>query len=726
MNRNPLADRPFTFAAQFFREPHRPLAELKRDMRAVKALGLNTIKIQEAWSYEEPDEGKYDFRLMDELATEAGRNGLQLFFTICLEAPAWAWKKYPDARIVNEEGKPLTSTNAYGYTDGKPGPCWNHPGMRETARRFLAAFAKRLGRHTNIVLWQAYQELNWWRTSVECYCPRCLARYRTWLKAQYGTLAALSAAWMIPVRDWADIEPLRPRGGPAYADWWRFTRGQAMLMLKWRADTLRANDPGHRPVSVNVSGPHFGQEWDWRLAENAEISGVSFYPTYFHLAPIPGPEPKPFPDRRTLLPHDLWHTCLWFDSIRVAARGHPWASEFQGGPAGGGMHHGVDPTAGDMRRWLFLALSSGIRGVSFWNHRPEFYGGEAHRYGIFGRDLAPSAKSREIGAIANAVGRHEALFKTGRLADVETAILVNDDTARHLEINNLTPVGVKSVCGLYRTLWAMGEHADFVAFSDLAAGRARAYKALFLPFAPALSDAHAGLLKRHVEEGGTLISEACPGRWSDRDMANLETGFAPGLDAVFGCRDGVLRMCVEQDGEFYNKGYRPYNWPEEYIGPLHLKGTGAFRGIALPASFYVETFDLTTGRPIFTHEGKPAGVVNRLGKGTAYLFGTFPSVAMMHAARDRGLEKTLQVIFARSKIRGNRRGKLILRRLTSPSGEVWFLINPTDKPVAQRLAFPRGAAVETLVEGTRIGKRVVVPAFSVGAFVVRSKGDWRT
>ncbi|NLE68194.1 MAG: hypothetical protein GX608_12315 [Lentisphaerae bacterium] len=709
---------PFVFAAQFYREPGLPIAELKRDMRKIKDLGLNTIKIQEAWSYDEPAEGRYDFAKMDDLAGEAERVGLKVFFTVCLEVPAWAWKKYPGSEIINQEGRRLYSRNGYGYTDGKPGPCWNHPGIRKAAGRFLAAFARRLGRHRNIVMWQAYQELNWWHTSLECYCPVCFNLYRKWLKRRYGTLERLSAAWMIPCRAWDEVEPTRQRSGPSFSDWWRFCREQAGAMLKWRADALRSNDPHHRPVSVNVSGPHLGQEWEWMLADNADICGVSFYPGYFHVAPVPGLAKGRIPGRAELLPNDMWHTCLWFDSIRVAARGKPWASEFQAGAPGGAFHHGSDPAPEDMRRWLLLALSAGVKGISFWNHRPEFFGGEGHRYGIFGNDMAPSPKTREIGAIVKAVTRRGALFEPGRLADVEAAILVNDDNARLLDMHSAAGMEVKAIQGLYRTLWRMGVNADFIAPADMASGKIGGYKVIFLPFQMAISGANAELLAEYVRGGGVLVAEACPGRYSERGMANLGTGFAPGLAAALGCRDGGIRMCIEQDGTHYNKGYEPATWHDAFIAPAHLKGVGEFKGIALPASFYVETFKVTTGAPIFMHGGMAAGVRNAYGRGTAYVLGTFPSVAMMHSAKDAGLERALEIIIKRAKIRRARLGKLLLRRLVSDAGQVWFAINPSGKPVTQKLALPRGAEAWNLLGGMKVPDRITVDAFSVEALVI--------
>ncbi|NLB55671.1 MAG: hypothetical protein GX811_07910, partial [Lentisphaerae bacterium] len=545
MKRNNLTNLPaepdFVIAAQFYREPHIALEELKKDMARVKKLGLNTIKIQEAWSYDEPVEGKFEFDIMDELASSAADAGLNIFYTICLEVPAWAWKKFPNAHTINEANQRRNSYDAYGYTDGKPGPCWNHKGMRDAATRFMTEFIGHTGKHRNVVQWQAYQELNWLKQTSQCFCPECIKLFRKWLKKRYGSLETLESKWLIPSRSWDEIEPTRRRSGASYKDWWDFSREQMISMLKWRADTMRSADPFKRPISVNVSGPQFADEWEWKLADNADICGTSFYPAYFHTTPIPGVSKDTIPTAETQLPHDMWHTCLWFDYLRVATKGQPWASEFQAGPPGSFLHHGNDPSPADMSRWLLLTLSAGVKGISFWNHRPEYWAGEGHRYGIFDRTLEPTPKTEEITAIANAIEKHGKLIKSAQPAGVEVAILVNEDNTRVMETKQ-SNAAENSMQGLYRTLWDLGVHADFLASTDLASGKIKEYKIAFMPFPIAMSDEYALMLKNFVEEGGILVSEACPGRYSDRDTANLETGFAPQLDSVFGCRNASIRM----------------------------------------------------------------------------------------------------------------------------------------------------------------------------------------
>ena len=48
----------FPYGVHFYREHFLPIAELKHDMKVVKRLGFNMLKIQESWAIDEPREGE--------------------------------------------------------------------------------------------------------------------------------------------------------------------------------------------------------------------------------------------------------------------------------------------------------------------------------------------------------------------------------------------------------------------------------------------------------------------------------------------------------------------------------------------------------------------------------------------------------------------------------------------------------------------------------------------
>lgn len=82
----------------------------------LKRIGLNTVLVPAYWDLIEPEEGKFDFSLIDKTITEARRHDMKVVFlwfgvwknSMSCYAPLWFksdYKKYP--RCYTETGKPL-------------------------------------------------------------------------------------------------------------------------------------------------------------------------------------------------------------------------------------------------------------------------------------------------------------------------------------------------------------------------------------------------------------------------------------------------------------------------------------------------------------------------------------------------------------------------------------------------------------------------------------------
>ncbi|MBV8375387.1 MAG: beta-galactosidase, partial [Verrucomicrobia bacterium] len=113
----------FPFGTHIFREPSLPMEQLRADLPLLKRLGFSMVKIQESWSIDEPQEGTIDLSKISQLVSEAKQNALLIYFGVTMEeAPAWLWKKYPDAYMVWEDGQPAIDPTQYLLpNDGKPG-----------------------------------------------------------------------------------------------------------------------------------------------------------------------------------------------------------------------------------------------------------------------------------------------------------------------------------------------------------------------------------------------------------------------------------------------------------------------------------------------------------------------------------------------------------------------------------------------------------------------------
>ena len=80
----------FPFGTHIYREPSLPLQELKYDMRTMKKLGFNMLKIQESWSIDNPREDEINPSTTEELIAEAAQLSLHIYFGVAIEQmPAW-------------------------------------------------------------------------------------------------------------------------------------------------------------------------------------------------------------------------------------------------------------------------------------------------------------------------------------------------------------------------------------------------------------------------------------------------------------------------------------------------------------------------------------------------------------------------------------------------------------------------------------------------------------
>ena len=170
--------------------------------------------------------------------------------------------------------------------DGKPGPCWDHPGLRDAATRFIAELTRTLGKYKNIWAWNTFQEIGFWPNTAGklgfCYCPHTLARFREWLREQYASLDALNATWQINYADWDEVEPPRREEPLApFIDWRYFMDDVYMArQIAFKTRTLRENDPYKRPVFSHADTPRIGSGAEWRWARTGDFFGTSNYPKW--------------------------------------------------------------------------------------------------------------------------------------------------------------------------------------------------------------------------------------------------------------------------------------------------------------------------------------------------------------------------------------------------------------------------------------------------------------
>ena len=687
-----FGDGVFPWGTHVYREPCLDLDGVLRDLPLLKAYGFNMIKIQEHWSADERREGEYDFSRVERVARRAAELDLGVYLGLTMEqAPAWLWRKYPDCHFVYSDGRRHNQPAQYTIpVDAKPGPCWDHPGARAAATRFIAELARTLGQYKNIWAWNTFQEIGFWPNTAGklgfCYCPHTLERFREWLREKYGTLARLNATWQINYANWDEVEPPRREEPLApFIDWRYFMDDVYMArQLAFKTEALRLNDPYRRPVFSHADTPRIGSGAEWPWARVGDFFGTSNYPKWNNGHPWD----DPVESEEGALRNEIWEEMMLCTDLARSNNGRDralWGAEFQGGPISTSLHFGRTPTPNDLRVWILAGLACGMTGISFWNHRVERFWKEANGFGLLDPIGDASERMTAVSRIGKTIQRQGEFFSQSQPPRAQVALLVNEDTYHFFQACNGDVIEHYryNMRGWHARLWRMGVAADFLDAEEVAAGDLAHYRAAVLTMPLSLDGDYFAHLRSFVEAGGVLISEACPGRWDKYGWSAL-TQMVAGGEELFGARHGALSMVKEPGGK--------QRWmPEErrfgeFEAPTTLSGGGQFAGMEVRAHFYLQTLLPTTAEPILRRGDEVAGVVNRAGAGRAILIGTFLGFgALAHRASDAGSDDFLAGLLRMAGVEGDCCGRLLRRRREYESQEAWFFINPSARAVEESI-----------------------------------------
>ena len=695
----------FPYGTHVYREPPLPLEQLRADFPLLKRLGFTMIKIQESWSMDERKEGEIHLSKVAQVVSDARQNGLLVYFGVTMEqAPAWLWKKHPDARMQWETGEPVNDPTQYLLpNDGKPGPCWNHPGARAAAIRFIEAVGREIGQFDNILVWNVWQEVafefNINRIGL-CYCPNTLAAFRVWLRGKYKNLDNLNRAWRTGYGDWEEVEPPRRfTKVPSMIDWRYFTENVHLAeALRWKAEAFRRSDPGRRRILAHSASPRYGGSADWRLARALDVYGSSCYPGWGEFQQPGVTDYERVRESKAVWQQVLDNALKWDYTRSASVKGEFWTAELQGGRAGGGIAPGRVPDAGDIRRWVLGALAGGARGICFWNHRSEPFWDEAYGFGLMELNGTETPRAAEAGRIATAIGNHAAeLFSSGESPRAAVAILIDEDLWNFVNSSGdeIKSSFVSNLRGIHQALWQEGIPVDFLDAGDVGSAGA-GYKALIHPFPLALSADAIAALRSYVYAGGTLISGPCPGRYG-------RFGFgAPGempveVAELFGVEHRQVIPLTGRNAHPSQSTYKP-----ESAAPLVLEGVDGFAQVKVAPAFYLQVLRTTTAEPILKYHDEIVGSTNRFGSGRALLVGTLAGPAIVESGGGRN-QAFLAAAVASAGVVSDRVGKLLRRRRTLGGRSAWFLFNPEHRMVEELVPLEANrSAIDLLAGATRI------------------------
>jgi len=599
----------------------------RRDLETIRASGLDAFRCWADWAGGEPARGAYDFRTLDLLLDLAEELGLGVYAQVYLDsAPDWVGRDYPDGRYVSAGDAAIDS-------QGSPGYCYDHPGVRERAGLFLAELAGRLsGRgafrgwdlwsEPHIVQWSYFDFLP--EPALFCYCPHTTTRFQSWLRQRYPDVNALNAAWY---RGFASFEEVRPprfttlMTSASSLDWQQFLMDKLAEDLRWRHEIVRRVDDhvtsSHSAVPCLLTLPtsSHGSPDDWRMPASVDVYGTSLYPKHVGAAETADPA-----FRSALL------ACA-----RSASGDAPyWLGELQGGHGYVGTF-AVPVTGEDVRAYAWQCIAHGAKGLHFYAWYPMTTGIESGGFGLANLDGSPNDRTHAVGEAARLVREHQDLLGSAHPVPAEAAICwdVHANALWAAMREGWHYVPSRSYVGAYRALYQARVPADYVHADQIEAGLPERHRVLYLPFALALTQDAAKQMADFAGRGGILAAEARAG-WTD-ETGQCGTAIPGlGLDKLFGARERDCERVKENEPvPMYVTGEHPLL---PYLRPGEVINGALFRQ-------RLEADDGTDILAVF-EDGSPAIVARRHGDGWAVLAGSLVSLAL-HRLGDGGARRFL-------------------------------------------------------------------------------------
>ncbi len=661
------------------------------DLDRIREDGFNTVKTWIDWQTGEPGRGQFDFGNLNLLMRLAQERGLRVIVQVYLDsAPDWIGRLYPGGRFVDSSGAVITSQSAPGY-------CIDDPGVQKEAIAFLQALSLDANRSPALYGWDVWSEphvINWAEFPFLSHAefgfnPSTQARFRSWLRDKYGTLAALNAAWYRTYSTWDDVEaPRFPTilSYTDYIDWRMFIDDKLAGDLALRVRAIRSADRTH-PITSHSDAPSlftsptdgYGEPDDFRMSANADFYGTSMYPMHSE---------STHPWSNAML-----DTALDFSrSAGHSFRKGFWIGELQAGQGATGMRIAAPVAPADETFWIWEAIAHGAREFAVYAWYPMSSGFESNGYGLINLDGTITDRARAAGKAAAMVGRHASSLLSATPAPAKVAILYNRLAymvgGSQPSLSRLGRAPIDSAIGLHRAFAEQQIPVDFVSTEDVAAGKLGQYRILFVPFPVMLSRKVAGGIQRYVQGGGVAVAEA---RLAWNDARGMASAIIPGsgLDKVFGGREKVIepadrpQMTIDASA-----GLPGFNAPTTVSGAAFEESLQPYPGSRVLGRF---------------EDGEPAMIENSFGNGKAILIGSFAALAYEEhpePAAQRFLTALagLAGVSADVTVSGTSGSVLQVRRLIGKDEQIVFVFNESENTVDAALSLDVRGAVRRAVD----------------------------
>ena len=349
-----------------------PESEIDFDIRRMKELGLNVVRIAEfAWHRMEPRPGEFDFSFFHRVVDRMGEAGIGVVLgTPTATPPRWLSRLYPDVMMENANGRQASH-------GGRRHCCSNNAHYNEYSMRIVERMAQEFADDPSVIGWQIDNEIYSWNQG--CFCPDCQGGFREYLRDKFGAIDALNDAWNLNLfsqwyDDFSDIPAPRDAWHNPHLrmEWELFQQNSHVKFVHRQAEIL------HKYVKVPVGTdtmPFNGMDY---RSLNAKLDIVQF--NHYNT------------------PDNLHGECFWFDYLRTLKE-HPfWNTETATCWNGSAeISQSIKPD-GFCRANSWLPVALGGEANMYWLWRTHWAGHELTHGAVIdssGRDMIAASEVQE-------------------------------------------------------------------------------------------------------------------------------------------------------------------------------------------------------------------------------------------------------------------------------------------------------------------------------------------
>jgi beta-galactosidase len=567
------------------------------DIRMFKLAGIDVATLNVfSWALIQPDETTYRFDHLDDTINRLYENGIYTCLATSTGAhPAWMAKKYPDVLRVDYQGR----KRKFG---GRHNSCPNSPTYRKYAALLAEKLAERYKDHPAVVVWHVSNEYGGY-----CYCERCEAAFREWLKKRYGTLDNVNKAWNTrfwghTFYDWDEIVAPnelseewagnRTNFQGISLDYRRFQSDSLLECYKLEYEAIKKHTP-HIPVTTNLMGTY--PELDYfAWAKHMDVVSWDNYPAL------------DTPYSYTAMVHDL---------MRGLKSGQPFMLMEQTPSQQNWQPYNSLKRPGVMRLWSYQAVARGADTVMFFQLRRSIGACEKYHGAVIAHVGHEHTRVfREVAELGGELKRLGDRILDARV-EAKVAILYDWENRWAVSLSSGPTIAldyVKEVHKYYDALFKQNIQVDMIGVDE----PLDKYDIVIAPVLYMVKPGCAAKLEAFVERGGTFVTTFFSGIVDERDIVRI--GGYPGelrrmlgiwaeeIDALFPDQKNRIVMTKAHgslEGE-YECGL--------LCDLIHLEGAEAI-------AVYGDDF----------YAGMPVVTVNRFGAGQAWYVASSPEAAFL-------------------------------------------------------------------------------------------------